>query len=362
MLPSLTQLIKSQTYDCRDDAVVIKKWPLVVTNYRLCERITKAYEEAGVFDDLSAAVLKSCFTEKDATAITETIELLNNKVAEFNRCCLFTRPVGEALLRLVDALKKGQPIDRKIEAYGMVLASIAVTNPSASVNYTSSYNLIATQGYKFDRNVVDAQDALVEACLLALSQQPDGQRERRSGFHAHDASLKSEPIKNTERVNWWKVNPGYKQSIPVPLTLTQHCFVYTCGDRPEPLSLVGEFLYGDDSLLWTHQSRFWSYPCWGKPWSSASQRTMCTRFVISLEPGTQLQCFPMDMSQKYQSEVHIIEAPLHLGCYLDSLVLYDPEGITLLVTDVLDNVVGEYYSSEIHCRVVERSQWRRAHR
>ena len=78
----------------------------------------------------------------------------------------------------------------------------------------------------------------------------------------------------------------------------------------------------------------------------------CTRFVITLHKNTIVQCFPMDMSKRYPNEVHIIEAPLHLGSYLDSLVLYHAQGIQVRVNAVRDNIKNENYSSEIHCDLV----------
>ena len=62
-----------------------------------------------------------------------------------------------------------------------------------------------------------------------------------------------------------------------------------------------------------------------------------------------VQCYPMDMSERYENEVHVVEAPVHLGAYLDSLVLYNENGIVVTVTSVRDNVAGEVYTSEIYC-------------
>lgn len=345
MLPSLTKLPVS---------TATARWPLVETDVRLRKRIKNAYRAAHmqiVENELS-------FTDDDASVITSSIAWLNREgmalgAVEFDDYLLKHSRVATALLRLIDALELGKPVDRKIEAYGTVLASILVTSPSALVNYTSAYQRITTDGYVFDEQAVAAQDALVESCLLALAGQPKGQDTRRSGFHGHDASLKRAPVIPGKQ--WWTINPKFPKSNPVPVTVPTRCLVYTCGDRPTPFPSIGDLLYADDSLIWTHQSRFWSYPCWGKHWSPASQHqsaTMCTRFVITLDAGVQLQCFPMDMSGRFEMEVHIIEAPLHLGACLDSLVIYDPNGITVQVTEVRDSITGEQYTSEIHCRLL----------
>lgn len=347
MIPALTHLPLSATG---------LRHPLVETDIRLRKRIKNAYKSVHkhIVEDTHL------FNHDDAKVITACIEWLNNEVrthrhGAFDDYLLDQIQVARALLHLIDALEAGQPIDREIEAYGTVLASFLITTPSSLVNYTSAYQSIESDGYTFDKQAVASQDALVEACLVALSKQPIDQRERRSGFHGHDASLRRTPATSLERAKWWVVDERYPKTTPVPLRVPMRCSVYTCGDRPEPFPSVGDLLYADDSLIWTHQSRFWSYPCWGKHWSLASKNrnaSMCTRFVITLEQNNQIQCFPMDMSGHFEMEVHIIEAPLHLGACLDSLVLYDANGITLRVTQVIDNIAGENYSSEIHCHLL----------
>lgn len=351
-------------------ATTVSRWPLVQTDIQLCERLQDAFQ-MDTLDLLDLLEEGEPFTDEDVAVITDSIEWINSNSKDtpqedFDDHMLLKNPrVATALLHLFGALKKGESIDRKIQAYGTVLASFLVTSPSALVNYTSAYQRISTDGYHFDENVksmVVAQDALVEACLLELSKQPIGQQERRSGFHGHDASLSlrrnpsnPNPEAQTNRRKWWVINPKVPKSNPIHLTIPMDCSVYTCGDRPDPFPSIGDALYADDSLIWTHQSRFWSYPCWGKSWSRASKTpnaNMCTRFVIKLSEGLQIQCFPMDMSKRFPMEVHVIEAPLHLGAFLDSLVLYDANGITLRVTKVEEGIQGESYTSEIHCNLL----------
>ena len=334
------------------------KLPLVETDLRLPLRIRNAYED--VEEDDSTSVRQG-----DAAIIVAAMETINNARAMATgpfdiRVYLTQSPnVGLALLRVWHAIiDLGVPFERRTVAIATVLASILVTSPSSLVNYTSAYKRLYSSSYTFDAAQVGAQDSLVQDCLLALAARPVGQQQRRSGMHGHDASFKPVPTPPEERGRWYPGAGSHALSIPVPLTPSNSSTVYTCGDRPEPLPSVGQRLYADDSLVWTHQSRFWSYPCWGKSWSTAaangSTPNMCTRFVITLNAGVSINCYPMDMSARYEGEVHIVEAPVHLGAYLDSLVLYDENGITVEVTGVRDDIVGETFTSEVHCRLVHR--------
>ena len=110
--------------------------------------------------------------------------------------------------------------------------------------------------------MVGLQDSLVHDCLTALAARPTGQNERRTGFHSHDGSFKR--TRTTPHSKWWRSDPSKSMSIPVPVTISKTCQVFTCGDRPDPMPKPNERLFADDSLVWTHQSRFWSYKCEAK--------------------------------------------------------------------------------------------------
>jgi hypothetical protein len=332
---------------------------LVTTDLRLPLRIRRAYEDNEDAEELPSDI--TSVRQDDAAIIVAAMATINAQVAtcrfDISDYLVHTPEVGLALLRVWHALEQGVPIERHTLAMATVLASILVTSPSSLVNYTSAYRRLYSGSYTFDEAQVSAQDSLVRDCLLALAARPVGQQKRRAGLHGHDAAFKLAPTPPEERSRWYPGAGAHPLSIPVPLTPSNRSTVYTCGDRPEPLPSVGQRLYADDSLVWTHQSRFWSYPCWGKPWSTAAAKgkppNMCTRFVITLSAGVRIHCYPMDMSAKYEGEVHIVEAPVHLGAYLDSLVLYDQNGVTVEVTGVRDGIVGETYTSEIHCALVQ---------
>jgi len=335
-----------------------RQLPLVTTDLRLPQRIRRAYEDEEADGEGLPSDIQSV-RQDDASIIVAAMETINARVAigRFDNSGYLTQSpeVGLALLRVWHALEQGVRFERRTVAMATVLASILVTTPSSLVNYTSAYQQLYTGGYTFDKAQVATQDSLVRDCLLALAARPADQQKRRTGLHGHDAAFKLAPTPLSSRGRWYPGAGSRPLSIPVPLTPSNRSAVYTCGDRPDPLPSVGQRLYADDSLVWTHQSRFWSYPCWGKPWSAAAKDMTpgaCTRFVITLDAGVRIQCYPMDM-RIFSNEVHIVEAPIHLGAYLDSLVLYDEDGITVEVTSVRDGIVGETYASEVHCVLVK---------
>lgn len=324
---------------------------------RLPHWIRRAYENDESAEEFPLDV--TSVLPRDTIVIATAVETINKRGSfdSFKDYLVKTPEVGRALLRTLKSLERGEAIERLAVAMATVLASILVTSPSSLVNYTSAYRRLDSDGYTFDEDKVAAQDSLVQDCLLALAARPIDQQKRRTGLHGHDAAFKLAFTPLGERDSWYYPKPElYPLSIPVPLTLSNHSTVYTCGDRPNPLPSVGQQLYADDSLMWTHQSRFWSYPCWGKHWSAAKTPNECTRFVIALKAGLRIECYPMDMStSSFSNEVHIIEAPIHLGAYLDSLVLYNENGITVNVTSVRDDIVDETYTSEVQCELVQDS-------
>jgi hypothetical protein len=330
--------------------------PLVSTHLQVAEKIRKAYSDNDVELDDDGSVESR--EPVEAEVFHEAMRAIRGKSWGMAITSLLANTtVGTALLRLWSALDRGVPVERLVVAIGTVLASALITSPSSLVYYTSAYPRLYTDGYKFDAEQVAAQDSLVRDCLQALDQVPENQQTRRTGLHGHDAAFKREPTLPDSAPKWYQpLGVSRPLTVPVLLTLSNDSTVYTCGDRPDPLPTVGEHLYADDSLVWTHQSRFWAYPCWGKPRSAAAaneegkkQNELCTRFVISMQRGARVQCYPMDMSQTFPNEVHVVEAPVHLGAYLDSLVLYDERGIVVTVTSVRDNIKGEVYTSEICC-------------
>ena len=60
----------------------------------------------------------------------------------------------------------------------------------------------------------------------------------------------------------------------------------------------------------------------------------------------------MDMSTRFPHEVHIIEAPMHAGFFLDSIVLFNREGIKIRVDSVYEGITNENFTSEVHCTLV----------
>jgi hypothetical protein len=260
-----------------------------------------------------------------------------------------------ALMRFLIALSEGASVDRDVVACASVLVSAALLSPSDAAFYTQKYHNIMSNGYlpgQREAGALERQDKLIDACLHQLCKHGRQKSFYSNQFHGNDASFHTT---RKRRQNWWLMVNETERQQPLRIVAPCDCVVYTCGDRPTPFPEKGDVLYADDSLLWTHTSRFWSYPCWGKHWSDAAARkspASCTRFVIHVREGSIFQCFPMEMTDHFKSEVHIAEAPLHIGALLDSIVLYAPDGINVRVTNVDNDVKHENFTSEMHCDLI----------
>jgi hypothetical protein len=283
-------------------------------------------------------------TSKESYA--KTIDDASNAKENLEEVVHNDTQVQEALIRF---LRSTQDIDRELLARASVLISAVVVSPAARVNYTGVYRHMVGRGYQYNEAEVHQQDCLVRACWEALDERNIDPSKFESKFHSSDANFHT-----TIQREMQSTRPGVS---PIEVTAPCDCFVYTCGDTPDPLPSVEKFLYADDYLVWTHTSRLWSYPCWGKSWSKAAKTKTtnpnhCTRFVICIKNNFKFECFPMDMKHTYPGEVHIAEAPLHLGALLDSLVLHAAEGVRLKVTQEPKSVEHETYAFEVHCDLV----------
>ena len=169
--------------------------------------------------------------------------------------------VANALIEFVEDVKRGGQIERKEEACASALISFLVLTPSEKMYYTSEYEYVEINGYHFDDGVekhVLGQDHLIQQCIAGFRQQHPLRRTlcTGGGIHGHDASFHADFVAPMDA--WWHPNVDIPITTPVSVTVTRDCRVYTCGDRPRPFPSPGQFLHADDSILWTHTSRFWS--------------------------------------------------------------------------------------------------------
>ena len=328
----------------------------------LLDRFVKKLDSLNSFDEEDISEL-SPFDSADAKLIVDTSEVkedLDNAVTDDTNTT--SKDIQKALVRFLRSTQQerdkairgsnSEPQDhaltqRELLARASVLISAVVVDPSARVNYTQEYEDVIGGEYEYDADRVAQQDCLVEACWKAVDEKQINPSQYVNKFHGNDANfstMEQREMKDT-------LPAGVS---PLEVTVPCDCFVYTCGGTPSPLPKTGDLLYADDSLVWTHTSRLWSYPCWGKSWSKAAKEksrdaSICTRFVIRIKKDTTLACFPMDTKHIFQGEVHIAEAPLDLGALLDSLVLYRKEGVRLRVTEAPGQVDSQSYGYQVDC-------------
>lgn len=139
--------------------------------------------------------------------------------------------------------------------------------------------------------------------------------------------------------------------MPFSLLFIENLKVYFVKNTIDPLPTAKDILYATDAIVWTHQSRHWTYRCSSARDQVSRNPKLCTRYVIKLPARQKIRCIMVALSSIYENEVVIAEAPLQMCSPFDSLLLYHDEGIRVEVNRVTE-IQNESYGHQVECTLI----------